>query len=113
MRIRLIKCFAIVSFVSLTGFFAFLNVSPVKVMASNDGDGAALYTKHNCAMCHTKTATKFFDPAKSDADLVQTILKGKKAEKPPNMPAYEAKPMTEAEAQSLVTYMKSLRAPAN
>ena len=73
-----------------------------------EDDAGALY-KSKCAMCHGPTAEKKFDPAKPDADLVQTVLTGKKAEKPPNMPAYGEKGITEDQAKALVAYMKSLK----
>jgi hypothetical protein len=37
-------------------------------------------------------------------------LKGKKAEKPPHMPAYESKGVTAEQAKALVDYMKQLKA---
>jgi len=40
---------------------------------------------------------------------VQIILKGKKAEKPPHMPAYETKGINAEQAKALLDYMKSLR----
>lgn len=64
-------------------------------------------------MCHTAKAEKNFDPAKTDEDLVQTILKGRKGERPPYMPGFEAKGMTADEAKALAAYMKTLRTPAN
>ena len=70
-------------------------------------DSAGLY-KAKCAACHGATAEKKFDATKPDAELVETILKGRKAEKPPNMPGYEAKGITADQAKALVTYMKSL-----
>ena len=76
--------------------------------AGQDFDAAAAY-KAKCAMCHTAKAEKFFDVAKADADLAQTVLKGKKGEKPPFMPAFETKNITEAQAQALVAYMKALK----
>jgi mono/diheme cytochrome c family protein len=72
-------------------------------------DPAATY-KAKCAMCHTPAATKFYDPAKPDAEQVDAIMNGKKAEKPPNMPGFGAKGMTEDEAKALAAYMKTLRA---
>jgi len=36
-------------------------------------------------------------------------LKGKKMEKPPNMPGYEAKGINEEQAKALLAHMKSLR----
>ena len=74
-------------------------------------DTEAVY-KAKCQMCHTATAAKSFDPAKDDAALVQTVLKGK-ADSKPAMPAYETKGITEEQAKALVAHMKKLRAPAN
>lgn len=68
--------------------------------------------KTKCMACHTAKADKFFDPAKPDAELVEVVLKGRKGEKPPYMPGFEAKGMTAEQAGTLVTYMKGLRAPA-
>lgn len=87
-------------------------VTPVKVAAYAWNDAAATY-KAKCAVCHTPTASKFYDPAKSDEEHVQTIMKGKKGEKPPYMPAFGEKGMTEDEAKGLATYMRTLKPPAN
>ena len=112
MKINQIKLFAIILFaVPLLAVIVF-KVSPVKVQAAAADDPAVTF-KAKCAMCHTAKAEKFFDPAKTEDELVQTILKGKKGEKPPFMPGFEAKGMAADEAKGLVTYMKSLRAPAN
>lgn len=70
-------------------------------------DATKAYKK--CAGCHGPKADKKFDPGKSDSEQVQAILKGKKAEKPPNMPAYESKGINAEQAKALVAYMKSLR----
>ena len=72
-------------------------------------DVAVMYKKNTCAACHGQKAEKAFDPAKSDEEHIQVILKGKKGEKPPYMPGYEAKGMTAEQAGALVKYMKSLR----
>ena len=77
--------------------------------ASRAADDAAATYKTKCLMCHTPTAAKFYDPAAPDAQQVDAILNGKKAEKPPNMPGFAAKGMTEDEAKALAAYMKSLR----
>ena len=71
-------------------------------------DAAATY-KGKCAGCHGAKAEKKFDPAKSDDDLVQIILKGKKAEKPPNMPEYDTKGITADQSRQLLTHMRALR----
>lgn len=73
-----------------------------------DDDTAALF-KAKCAACHGAAAEKKFDAAKPDAELVETILKGKKAEKPPNMPSYGDKGITEDQAKALESYMKTLK----
>ena len=71
-------------------------------------DAAATF-KAKCVACHGATAEKKFDATIPDADLVQIVLKGKKPEKPPNMPAYEEKGITEEQAKALVAFMKSLK----
>src|SRR5262245_25372700 len=71
-------------------------------------EASATY-KSKCAMCHGQQAEKKFDATIADDDLVQIVLKGKKAEKPPNMPGYEEKGMTADQAKALVTFMKSLK----
>ena len=90
----------------LVSALAFLIVS---VPARTAEDDAAAFYKTKCAMCHGPAAEKKFDASKPDADLTQTVLKGKKAEKPPNMPAYEEKGVTEDQAKTLIAYMKSLK----
>src|SRR6266511_5735622 len=69
-------------------------------------DDAALY-KSKCAMCHGETAEKKVDKTKADDELIQIVLKGKKLEKPPNMPAIEEKGVTADQAKALVAFMKS------
>jgi mono/diheme cytochrome c family protein len=73
-------------------------------------DDAAVTYKAKCAMCHGAAAAKFFDPAKPEEEMVEAILKGKKGEKPPNMPAFEEKGITADQAKELVAYMKQLKA---
>lgn len=75
---------------------------------ADDFDAAATF-KAKCVACHGATAEKKFDATVPDADLVQIVLKGKKGEKPPFMPAYEEKGITEDQAKALVAYMKSLK----
>ena len=75
---------------------------------ATDDETATLY-KSKCVACHGATAEKKFDATKADDELIQTVLKGKKLEKPPNMPAYEEKGITADQAKALVGYMKSLK----
>ncbi|HEX7295709.1 MAG TPA: cytochrome c [Pyrinomonadaceae bacterium] len=78
-----------------------------RTTTTNQFDAAASYKQ--CVACHGAKADKKFDATKSDDELVQVILKGKKAEKPPNMPGYEAKGINEEQAKALLAHMKSLR----
>ena len=75
---------------------------------ADDFDAAGTF-KAKCVACHGAAAEKKFDATLADADLVQIVLKGKKAEKPPNMPGYEEKGITEDQAKALVAYMKSIK----
>jgi mono/diheme cytochrome c family protein len=83
------------------------------MVVSAMGDDPAVTYKAKCALCHTAKAEKFFDPTKAEDVLVEAILKGRKGEKPPYMPGFEAKGMTADDAKALVTFMKGLRAPAS
>src|SRR5262245_12259872 len=82
----------------------------VSVPARSAGDDAvaALYNT-KCKMCHGATAEKKMDKTKADDALVQIVLDGKTAEKPPNMPAFKEKGITPEQAKALVDYMKSLK----
>jgi mono/diheme cytochrome c family protein len=111
MRTNLVKSFAIVFFVLPFLVLAGFRTAPVIASTNNLDDPAAAY-KAKCAACHTPTASKFYDPSHKDEDQVQVILKGKKGEKPPFMPGFEAKGMTAAEAAGLAAYMRTLK-PAN
>src|SRR5215468_2420165 len=75
---------------------------------STDDDTAALYNT-KCKMCHGATAEKKMDKTKADDVLIQVVLDGKTAEKPPNMPAFKEKGLTPDQAKALVGYMKSLK----
>jgi mono/diheme cytochrome c family protein len=82
-------------------------VSEAAVPRTQTFDAATKYNS-TCKGCHGAKADKKFNATMSDDDMVQAILKGKKAEKPPNMPAYETKGITAENAKALVDYMKSL-----
>lgn len=86
-----------------------LNVTPTRVGAAFDEPAAAYKAK--CAVCHSPTASKFYDAAKPDEHHVDVILKGKKGEKPPFMPGFESKGMTEREAKALAVYMRGIKTP--
>lgn len=89
-------------------FAVTLLIASVPARMASDDDYAALY-KSKCFACHGATAEKKFDATKADADLIEIVLKGKKMEKPPNMPAYEEKGITADQAKGLIQFMKSQR----
>jgi cytochrome c553 len=68
------------------------------------------YYKAKCVMCHGKNAEKKFDAALTEEQMVEAVLKGKKAEKPPHMPGYADKGVTADQAKALVDHMKQLKA---
>ena len=108
MRITTIKILTIAIFALPLIFMTAFKAAPVQGAGTPVDDPSAEY-KAKCAACHTPTASKFYDPAKTDDEHVQTILKGRKGEKPPYMPAFEAKGMTEDGAKALAAYMKTLK----
>ena len=71
---------------------------------------AAYYKDAKCVTCHGKKAEKKFNVTLSDTEMLDAILKGKKPAKPPNMPGYAAKGLTEEQAKAMLDYMKQLKA---
>ena len=108
MSLNKIKFMAIALVIAPAIAFSVFHSQPVRAAVTFD-DAAATY-KAKCSMCHTPTASKFFNTALSDDEMVQAILKGKKGEKPPNMPAFEEKGVTADQAKELVALMKQLKA---
>jgi mono/diheme cytochrome c family protein len=87
-------------------FAAMFVIASVPARTATQDDPAALY-KSKCFACHGATAEKKFEATKPDEELIQTVLKGKKMEKPPSRPGYEEKGITADQAKALVTFMKS------
>ena len=71
-------------------------------------DPAAFY-KAKCVACHGQKAEKKFDATLPDEQLLEIVMKGKKPEKPPNMPAYGEKGVTAEQAKALIEHMKQLK----
>ena len=103
MKIALLRLLMVLA-VAMVAVFVFVSSKGVK--ATTQDDPSALY-KTKCVACHGATAEKRFDASKPDEELIQTTLKGRKVEKPPNMPAFEEKGITADQAKALVTFMKS------
>ncbi len=102
----LVALFAAVVMVSAAG-----RTTPTTLTTPTTGDeqfDAGATYKAKCVACHGQKAEKKFDLAKSDADHVQIVLKGKKMEKPPHMPGYEEKGITSDQATALIVYMRSI-----
>ncbi len=91
----------------LVAGFALISAA-ARIETTQEFDAAATF-KSKCVACHGAAAEKKFDATVPDADLVQIVLKGKKGEKPPFMPAYGEKGVTEDQAKALVAHMKSLK----
>jgi len=108
MKTDQIKLIAIILFAIPLLLLAAFKETPVMRAAPTYDDSAAIY-KAKCAACHTPTASKFYDPTHTEESQVQTIMKGRKGEKPPYMPAFGEKGMTEDEAKALAAYMKTLK----
>ncbi len=100
---RLKKLAFVLSVVMIAATFL---IASARARTAPDDDAAALY-KTKCVACHGATAEKKFDATKADDELIQSVLKGKKMDKPPNMPAYEEKGITADQAKALVAFMKS------
>jgi mono/diheme cytochrome c family protein len=108
MKINQIKilAIAIISLPLIAGSVFYSNETFAVTRLQND---ATSTYKTKCAMCHKAGAEKFYDPEIALEEQVKIILEGKKAEKPPHMPGYKAKGMTEEEATDLAKLMKELR----
>ena len=112
MKTNLLKLVTIAGFVLSIFALTSLHTTPLTRVYAKDDDPATVY-KTKCAMCHSPKAEKSYDPAVPIEEQTNIILKGKKGEKPPNMPAFETKGITAEQAKALAEYMKSLRTPAN
>ena len=88
---------------------ATLMIVSVRARASADDFDAAGTYKAKCFACHGAKAEKKWDSTQPEDQMVASILKGKKAEKPPNMPGFEEKGITPDQAKALVAYMKSIK----
>lgn len=112
MNIYHVKMIAIVTFVLFCIATMMFAASPQRAAVVASDDTAGVY-KAKCAACHLPNASKFFDSLKAEETHVEAILKGRKGEKPPFMPGFEAKGMTVDEAKALAGFMKGLRGSAN
>ena len=97
-----------IGIVATTLFAAGLIISVTAQGEVQASDPAAFY-KTKCVACHGQKAEKKFDAAIPDEQLIDIVMKGKKPEKPPNMPAYGEKGVTAEQAKALIEHMKALK----
>ena len=97
------------AFCALTIFGMIFIVSGRAQSEAKFTDAASYYKDGKCVVCHGQKAEKKFNTELKDEELVEIVLKGKKPEKPPNMPAYEPKGLTAEQGKTMVDYMKSLK----
>jgi mono/diheme cytochrome c family protein len=97
-----------IGIVAATLFAAGLIISVTAQGEVQASDPAAFY-KTKCVACHGQKAEKKFDAAIPDEQLIDIVMKGKKPEKPPNMPAYGEKGVTAEQAKALIEHMKALK----
>lgn len=103
------KLKAITGMVAVALFFGTLVVVSAGTDEVKPSNTAAYYTA-KCVMCHGKKAEKKFNATLPDDQMLDAVMKGKKGEKPPNMPAYGTKGVTAEDAKALIEHMKHLKA---
>jgi mono/diheme cytochrome c family protein len=99
---------AAIGIIGLTMFGGSLLMTAPAQGELSASDPAAFY-KTKCVACHGPKAAKRFDDTLTEVQLADAIIKGKKVEKPPNMPAYGEKGVTADQAKALYEYMKQLK----
>ena len=98
----------VIAIVATTLFAAGVLISATAQGEVPASDPGAFY-KVKCVACHGQKAEKKFDSSMPDAQMIDIVMKGKKPEKPPNMPAYGEKGVTAEQAKGLVEHMKQLK----
>ncbi len=86
-----------------------LTLALISVPTRADTDDVAATYKTKCFACHGAKAEKKWDSTHPEDQMVESVLKGKKAEKPPNMPGFAEKGINADQAKALIAYMKSLK----
>ena len=104
------KLRAIMAGIFATALFSAVIITAASAPRTQEPSDTAAYYKGKCVMCHGKKAEKKFNTTLTDDQLVEIVLKGKKAEKPPHMPGYGEKGVTADQAKALVAHMKQLKA---
>lgn len=96
--------------ITATALFAGALFITVRAHTDVQPSDPAAYYISKCVACHGRKAEKKFDSSLPDEQLIDIVLKGKKAAKPPHMPAYGEKGVSAEQAKALVDHMKALKA---
>ena len=67
------------------------------------------YYRMRCASCHGSRAESRFNPDLPEQQMVEAILYGRKAERPPDMPSFGDKGINEERAKGLIAYMRAVK----
>ena len=105
---KMVKIITVVGMLAAFLVAAALVSATARTRSEDQFDAAATY-KAKCVACHGQKAEKKFDSTLPEEQLIDAVMKGKKPEKPPNMPAYGEKGVTPEQAKALVEYMKQLK----
>lgn len=89
--------------------FGLIFFSVARAQGEAQPSDPAAYYKAKCVSCHGQKAEKKFDTTLTEEQHLDAILKGKKPEKPPNMPAYGDKGVSAEQAKALLDHMKQLK----
>ena len=95
--------------VAITFLFGVVFLSYAANAQETQASDPAAFFKAKCVACHGQKAEKRFDTALTEEQQIDAIMKGKKVEKPPHMPAYGEKGVTAEQAKALLEHMKQLR----
>jgi len=67
------------------------------------------YFQSRCSSCHGSRAERRFNPDLPEQQMVDAILNGRKAERPPDMPGFAARGINVEQAKALIAYMRTLK----
>jgi len=99
-------------FVAVAVFVPVILLALTHTTTSRSPDELSDFYKTKCSECHGDKAELKFDEKLPETDMVKAILEGKLVDEPPDMPAFEARGVTEEKAKALVELMKKLKKTA-
>lgn len=105
---KTLKIMTVAAMLTALSISAAVFAATIRPVSEDPFDAAASY-KTKCVACHGQKAEKKFDSTLPEEQMIDAVMKGKKPEKPPNMPAYGEKGVTAEQAKALVEHMKQLK----